>query len=88
MPYRDSKCNIGLYKIGVKLFGRLFDLSSAAASSSLLFEGCNLGGPGTGSSRTKGNGRGVHKQESLQTVDRGRTDLNTSTGTALWVVKL
>lgn len=63
MRYRDSKCNIGVHKIGVKLFGRLFDLSSIGAASLLLFEGCNTGGPSQtqiesremgGSARTRG----------------------------------
>lgn len=35
--YRDSKCNIGLHKIGVKLFGRLLDLSSAVALVGVRF---------------------------------------------------
>lgn len=43
--YRDSECNIRVHKIGVKLFGRLFDLSSIGVASLLLFEGCNMGAP-------------------------------------------
>lgn len=37
MHYHDSKYNIGLHKIGVKLFGRPFDRP--------LFEGCSYEGP-------------------------------------------
>lgn len=37
MHYRDSKYNIGLHKIGVKLFGRSFNQP--------LFEGCGYTGP-------------------------------------------
>ncbi|KAK9308722.1 hypothetical protein QLX08_001339 [Tetragonisca angustula] len=43
--YRDSECNIRVHKIGVKLFGRLFDLSSIGVASLLLFEGCNMEAP-------------------------------------------
>ncbi|KOX80665.1 hypothetical protein WN51_01953 [Melipona quadrifasciata] len=43
--YRDSECNIRVHKIGVKLFGRLFDLSLIGVASLLLFEGCNAAAP-------------------------------------------
>lgn len=46
MHYRDSKYNIGLHKIGVKLFGRPFDRP--------LFEGCSYADLRTAEDRAVG----------------------------------
>lgn len=53
MRYRDSKCNIGLHKIRVKLLGRLFDLSLIAAGLLLCSKAARVGPTRLGSSDEK-----------------------------------
>lgn len=66
MHYRDSKYNIELHKIGVKLFGRPFDRS--------VFEGCSYGSPNCEDKVVAGRNKGMSPQPDSRTADRGGID--------------
>lgn len=57
MHYRDFKYNIGLHKIGVKLFDRPFDRP--------MFEGCSYESPNCEDKVVAGRNRGMSPQPDL-----------------------
>lgn len=58
MHYRDSKYNIGLHKIGVKLFDRPFDRP--------VFEGCSYGSPNCEDKMVAGRSEGMSPQPDFE----------------------
>lgn len=64
--YRDSKYNIALHKIGVKLFDRPFDRP--------MFEGCSYGSPNCEDKVVAGRNKGMSPQPDLRTANRSGID--------------